>query len=460
MLNLTKISNLIISVKRLLRRAEVDRAVIFGLLTKIWSVVIGFLTLLLIANKFTPQLQGYYYTFSNLIGLQVFIELGLSAVIIPFASHEWSKLVLDKSGHIAGDSQALSRLVSLARFTVTWYLVGSLIVIFGLGVGGYIFFSQTQGYHIRWILPWLSLCLFTGITLCLTPILSLLEGCNQVLNVYAFRFFAGLFSGLAICVAIIMGAKLWTQVIVSIVNLVCTIIFLRILYWKFLRALLFSNPQSSVIKWHSDILPMQWRIALSWISGYFVFSFFTPVLFKYHGPVIAGQMGMTWTFIGVLGLVSSSWLYPKVPRFGMLIARKDYKELDRLFWRITKIVTAITIMTAALIWLLVYIVNKLHHPIAERFLSPLPTACLLLAQVLIAISLPFSSYLRAHKKEPLLFLSVLSGILTAISTLVLGKYFSATGMAIGFLLLNLILIPFVGIIWYRCKVSWHNLANA
>jgi O-antigen/teichoic acid export membrane protein len=209
---------------------------------------------------------------------------------------------------------------------------------------------------------------------------------------------------------------------------------------------------------------MQWRIALSWISGYFVFSLFTPVLFKFHGPVIAGQMGMTWSLIGAIGAISTSWISPKVPRFGMLIAQREYKELDYLFWRVTKIVIGITILIAFIIWFLVYMLNAfdfhLAKRLAARLLPPLPTGLFLLAQVFLIVSLPFSSYLRAHKKEPLMFLSVLAGILTGLSTLILGKYYSATGMAIGYLSINMLLMPFVFLIWYRCRAEWHTPVGA
>lgn len=65
-----------------------DRAVFYGFLTRIWGIAAAPVTALLIAGKFTPQIQGYYYTFTNLLSLQIFVELGLGTVIIQFASHE------------------------------------------------------------------------------------------------------------------------------------------------------------------------------------------------------------------------------------------------------------------------------------------------------------------------------------------------------------------------------------
>ena len=75
------------------------------------------MTLLVIASYFSPELQGYYYTFNSVLTLQVFVTLGLSAVIVQFAAHEWSKLDLGKRGEIVGDSVALSRLMSLGQIS-------------------------------------------------------------------------------------------------------------------------------------------------------------------------------------------------------------------------------------------------------------------------------------------------------------------------------------------------------
>src|SRR3989338_2896675 len=98
----------------LFHKFGVDRAVLLGILTRLWSIVAAPLTMLLIAYKFSPQLQGYYYTFFSMIAFQLFIELGLSNVIMQFASNEWAGLSFDKAGRIVGNKDALSRLQSLA----------------------------------------------------------------------------------------------------------------------------------------------------------------------------------------------------------------------------------------------------------------------------------------------------------------------------------------------------------
>lgn len=444
-----------IKLHKFLYRVEVDRAVFFGILAKIWGLIFGPLTALLIVIKFTPEYQGYYYTFNGLLALQVFVELGLGIVITQFASHEWSKLKIDVDLGITGDKGALARLAGLAKIISRWYLAGGLIIALSLGVGGYIFFTHSHNSNISWQLPWFFLCFFTAVTFFLSPLLSLLEGCNQVSAVYTYRFFQGVISSLIICVAIFLGAKLWSASIAIAVVALYTVLFLKYKYSKFIKCLLLTKTSDCCINWSKEILPMQWRIAVSTISGYFMFFLFTPVIFNYYGSVVAGQFGMTWSLAITASTISSSWLFPKIPRFGMLIAEKKYAELDILFFRITKIFVINTLVATSAAWFLVYILNKLHHPFAARLLPLLPTTLFLIAQVIMALSMPFTAYLRAHKKEPLLWWGICSAVLTALSTFILGKYYSVTAIGLGYLLINIVMVPCLVLLWHRCRREWH-----
>jgi hypothetical protein len=439
----------------ILQRGAVDRAVFFGVSVKVWGIITGPVTLMLIASRFSPVLQGYYYTFGSILALQVFIELGLGVVIIQFASHEWSRLRVDEHGKVTGDPESLSKLSSLANVASKWYMVGGFLVALGLGFGGYLFFSRSPAPDANWVAPWLVLCAFTGVNIFFVPFFSLLEGCNQVSNLYIYRFFEGLFSSISIWIAIYAGAKLWTAPISSLVIVICAGVFLGSKYRVFLKSIISSRSNGPAIAWRRDILPLQWRIALSWISGYFAFSLFTPVLFHYHGPLIAGQFGMTWSVVGFIGSISTSWIAPRVPQFGMLIASGDYKKFDDLFRRVTIIVWLITALLAICCWACIYLLNIFDYTFAKRLLPPLPAGILIFSQVLFTISLPFSLYLRAHKKEPLMFLSVLYGISVGFSALILGKYYSVNDVLFGYLVINMISLPIVVFIWRKLKKEWH-----
>ena len=347
-------------------------------------------------------------------------------------------------------------MASLAQLAMKWYLAAAALVVVGLGGGGFWFFMSSPQKDVAWAAPWLALCFLTGGTICLVPIWSILEGCNQVARLYTFRFYQALCTSLVTWIAILAGFNLWVVTVSSVVGLLAASVFIVALYRRFFGSLLSHEFRGDVIKWRTDILPMQWRIALSWLSGYLVFSLFTPVLFRYQGAVVAGQFGITWAMVGTIGGMASAWLAPKVPQFGMLIARGEYEELDRLLWRVTAMVVTVVVALTVCCWLCVYALNAFYPRIGSRLLSPLPLGIFLVAQGLVSMSLPFSAYLRAHKQEPLLGLSVAAGILTATSTVMLGRHYSVTGMAMGYLSVNLIIVPLVLVKWAQCRKRWHS----
>jgi hypothetical protein len=95
---------------------------------------------------------------------------------------------------------------------------------------------------------------------------------------------------------------------------------------------------------------MQWRIALSWVSGYFIFQLFTPVLFAYQGAVVAGQMGMSLSIATALNTLALAWINTKAPMFGLLIARGEFAALDRLFFRSLRQATIVAVLLAWGAW--------------------------------------------------------------------------------------------------------------
>ena len=108
------------------------------------------------------------------------------------------------------------------------------------------------------------------------------------------------------------------------------------------------------------------------------------------------------------------------------------------------------------VWTLVYLLNELGHPIASRLLPPTPTALFLIATVFLVTTYPLAGYLRAHKREPLLAVSVMVGLATALVTWLLAKYSSVTGLAIGYLIISVTTLPVVSIVWIRCRRTWHG----
>lgn len=442
-------------LRRIYGWVAVDSATLFGILTRFWRLGTGPVTALLVAWRFTAELQGYYYTFSSLLALQVFAELGLGTVVVQFASHEWSRLKIDASGRIAGDPDAHSRLTSLAQAALRWYLAAAGLAAVGLGGGGWAFFSRQPTAGINWLAPWLVLCALSGFKLLLVPLWSLLEGCNQVAQVYAYRMLETVLSSLTLWLALLMGARLWSGPLATAVALVWAFLLLTQRYRAFVSSL-FSPRAGPRIRWGADIWPMQWRIALSWLSGYLVFSLFTPVLFHFHGPVVAGQVGMTWSLVNAISAIAYTFIATKVPRFGALIARRTYGKLDRLFLRSVLSSLVVAGLGALAVALGIYGLGVLGHPLSERFLPLAPTALFLVAMVLDQISFAMAAYLRSHKREPFMVIMITRAVLTTVSTVALGSRFAAPGVAAGLLAVNSLTLVPAAITFFRRRATWHQ----
>ncbi len=382
--------------------------------------------------------------------------MGLGTVTILFASHEWSSLKLASDGTIIGDEAALSRLASLAGLTVKWFAVAGAVVAIGLVPAGFLFFEPEAATHVSWQWPWILLCLATGLSLVAVPFRSLLEGCNQVASVYQFSTWERIAERLATWTAIVAGTGLWTAFAATITSNICHIGFFAFRYWKFFQTLLVRTPIGPRIRWKDEVFPFQWRIALSWMCFYFNSSFPTLVVFKYHGAVAAGQFGMTNMLVFVIALVSGSWITSRIPTFGLLVAAREYEKLDELFWRITRVVIGVSVLLAIGVIGVVYGLNALSSPLAQRLLTPIQTTILAAAMVILMPNTPIVAYLRAHKREPILGISVLHAMSTGLCSLVAAKYYSVTVVVFCFLANNCIAVPIAALIWYMCRKAWHS----
>lgn len=439
---------------RMRAQAHANRAGLFGVANVIARMVCTALTAALVALCFTPELQGYYYTFASLLGLQVMVELGFGQVVIQFAAHEWAHLRMTSRGALGGDPAALSRLVSLGRLAMVWYALAAIVSSVGLIAAGLAFFPTVS--QTSWRAPWIVLALLSGVTLAAAPMWLLLEGCNQVTQVYRFRLTESVIAGVGGLAAIALGAGLWTPALAMATRLVWNIGFLRG-FGDFFRSFT-APPIGPRTSWKSEIWPLQWRIGLSWLSGYLAFNSLPPVLFHYRGPVIAGQTGMTLSLVVGVQQIAGTWALVKAPTMGVSIARRDYRAADRLALQLIVSCTAVTAVVAGAAWLVICWLYAYRSPLSHRLLPPLTSGLFLLACIPAQAAFPLSVYLRAHKREPLMVPSLLAGSLIFASACYLSPVHGAGAIAASYLAIAGVAAPLaIGTIWLRARRRWHQL---
>jgi len=200
---------------------------------------------------------------------------------------------------------------------------------------------------------------------------------------------------------------------------------------------------------------------MSWISGYFIFQLFNPVLFATEGPVVAGQMGMTLTALGGISSITIAWINTKVPTFSGLIAQKKYEQLDTLFNSTLIQSFILNILLVATMFGVVFGIRHFNITIGgknlgDRFLPYLPMLLMMLPILLNHIITAWATYLRCHKKEPMMLLSIAMGVLCTLSTILLGKYYGVLGMTTGYMLLCVMSFICTYFIYITNKRKWHT----
>jgi hypothetical protein len=447
-------------IRRWIQRVlGLDRAVIFTVLARGWSGGAAIITVILIAKFLSPAEQGYYYTFSSLVALQVVFELGFSFVILQLAAHESAHLRFENQGAIFGDPVAHSRLASVLQKTVRWYSAAAFLMAALLLPAGFQFFSthRQADLSVPWRLPWVAVVLAATLTFQMDPVFSFLEGCGLVPQVARMRFTQAISGGVMAWTALALGHGLFAPALIITGQAAAGAAFL-FSQRRLLLPLLRHNTAGNVVGWRNEIWPFQWRIAISWISGYFVFQLFNPVLFAYRGPAEAGKMGMSLNIASGLSAVALAWMNTKASPFGRMIAHAEYDLLDQLFFR-TLWQSALLLTAGGMTLLLCLVeVSRRFPNLAERVLSP-PTFGILLATVLCNyIVVSEAIYLRAHKREPFMALSVAVGVLTALSTLLLSKPWGAPGVTVGYFCTSgLFGLAWGTFIFITKRRQWHSV---
>jgi O-antigen/teichoic acid export membrane protein len=93
---------------------------------------------------------------------------------------------------------------------------------------------------------------------------------------------------------------------------------------------------------------------------------------------------------------------------------------------------------------------------AHRVLDPFTLALLFINVPINVVLFSQATYLRAHKQEKLLLISVLPAILVGLSTYFLGKSYGAMGVVTGSVLTNVILgLPLGTCVFAQCRRLWH-----
>ncbi|MBQ6200533.1 MAG: hypothetical protein IJK50_03755 [Prevotella sp.] len=449
-------------VRKIASKIGMDKAIAYSSGARIVQAVASLGTLFFIAGNLSDAEQGYYYTFGSIIAIQVFFELGLTSIITQYVAHESIHVTFDENG-IAGEHKYQSRLASLLRFCVKWYTVISLVLFFVLIFVGFVFFSRYEDKTstVSWRYPWIILSIATALKLFQSPLTSYMMGVGKVKEMNAMMFYQQLSLPLITWGCLMFGLKLYALGLSVLVSCLVWLIFIGHKDISIILKKMWEVQLEERVGYMSEIFPMQWRIALSWISGYFIFQLFNPVLFATEGAVVAGQMGMTLQILNGIQAFSYSWISTKIPLMSGLIEMRQYRDLDsnfNVFFKQMIIVCVFLILFMYLFFVILWTTNLGFNgeSLSTRFLGFFPLSLLTICMILSVIVNAWATYLRCHKKEPFLVNSITSGVLCCISTILLGNSFGLYGIVIGYTSICVGMFPWGYWIFKSKKREWHQ----
>ena len=312
-------------LRRIAQGIGIDKAIAYTSGARIVQGVSGMGTMFFLSTFLTGVEQGFYFTFGSILALQVFFELGLTGIMQQYVAHEASHLLLDENKEYQGECKYRSRLASLVRFCLKWYSVLASVVLVFLIIVGNIYFSKygdSQSADVEWQLPWVIICIGTSICIFQSPLTAILRGLGYVKDMSKIDFYRQIINPLCIWIGLALGLKLYVTGIGYILSVIIWQVYVIRKGLYCILTNLLKTEVSEKVSYFKEIFPYQWRIALSWISGYFIFQLFNPVLFATEGAIVAGQMGMTLHALNSIQSLSLSWMNTKITVMSKLIAIK------------------------------------------------------------------------------------------------------------------------------------------
>jgi hypothetical protein len=434
--------------------AGVDKAVFYSIILRAFSTIGSIITIPLILTRMSLIEQGFYYTFGSILALQVFLEMGFGAVAIQMVAHEAAHLKIDLNSGITGPLPYLDRFSATTRFIRNWYAVISILVgILLFPVGFWFFSSSGSGGSATWLGPWTIMVLVTAGSIFINNMASVIEGAGFVADSIRVRLWGGATQIILTIIGLLIGLRLYAVPLANAVGLIINASFI----WKLLHNIMIEIKRygkGTRINWIADIFPFQWRIALSWISGWFIFNAMLPVIFRQLGPEEAGRYGFGMSISNFITFLATNWLSTKSAIWGQMAARKEWNSMDALFYKVMPQAVGVATLVSAIALLLLPVLKDW----VPRFSGRVPEWRVLLTLCLVSIltQLVYAQalYLRAHKREPFLANSIFGAVTMSIG-LFCFTHSSAFSISLMYFLLTVLGTIWTSIVFYYCRSHWH-----
>lgn len=421
---------------------------------RLWQSISGVITIFFLVHYLSLELQGWYYSFLSLAAFFTLFDLGLSVVLVQMAAHFSIKYAYSKLDINTSNSSLFNELI---RNSAKIYLILSVSFSFIMIPMGLIFFNgrSLEAPEIEWIGPWIALVLSTSLNILILPFFSILEGTGLIREVFSIRFLQNFLGSMLCWFLLMLGAGLWSASVLRLIPAIVGLAWLSNHYGAFIRECF--KEATNNLQWKKDIWPLQWRVGLSWISGYLLTQIYTPILFYMHGAKVAGQMGLTLAIVSTLGLITQSWLTQKIPLMSHAAGKKDWDIFDQIFKHHFSLSIALYLLGALCLTGIYFIASEFYG--FTRIINLWNFLALLVIEFINQLIASWAIQLRSYKKEPLAGLAFISTIMTLPLAFWGAYYFKVSGVVAAILFIQIIVsLPISYILWKKYNREWRVIS--
>jgi hypothetical protein len=188
-------------------------------------------------------------------------------------------------------------------------------------------------------------------------------------------------------------------------------------------------------EWKGEINTLFYKYGLSFISGYFIFSAYVPIMFYFKGSIESGRLGLSLAIVMNIFSISNIWISTIVPQLNIYVSNKKKDCLDALFLSRLKKCLASYFVMVLILWIAVYFFPNLPgiEKIVSRISDSVTLVILGICYFLQLIVSCWAAYVRAHKIEPFTLPSIVQAIWVLVITLIVIANMSSKWFFIGLL---------------------------
>jgi hypothetical protein len=398
------------------------------ILQRAFHAVAGLVTILLLTRILGAEYQGWYYTLLSWAATYALFDVGLSTTMVPIFSHFFRGSRWEGRALVDGSVQ----LYALLSRAVRWYLVLAITYLFCVYWAGFWFFQQQTAVDFNWHLLWLILLLASAGQLFWLPFFSFLEGGGRISEVYALRLAQGIAGALGTWCLLLLGFGIWAIVAMPFAaSLIPALWFAFRQPWMLMMA---WRSRHTEFDWRTEVGSLHWRAGISWLSAYLGTQVYIPVLMHLQGADVAGQMGVALALANTVALLAQFAIARRVPMLAIAAANHDWKTLDAQFKRGVAIFAVVFLFFSA--GLLLVMMLGSGYAVIQRCLSLADMVGLLGAVFAVGLVGTLASLLRSFRVEPLVWVSLVSTLLSLPMALQGAQSFSASGLVWALFIVN------------------------